>query len=110
MDATCENKPELVRLLLEKGVHPNKSYVWGNFPLDAAVCLCFPDVVRILLDHGAILNVRPYDYPRLKYQASHRGSRAVLNELVERDVYPMNAHEKRLAFSYIDHYEKVAGI
>ena len=56
-EAAMRNEPNTVRALLQSGVNPNTTAVFGSPPLVIAAQHC-PDVVGLLLDKGAEVNAR----------------------------------------------------
>ncbi|KAL1845447.1 hypothetical protein Plec18170_009766 [Paecilomyces lecythidis] len=108
MAAASDNKPDLVCQLLQMGADPNEEH-YGNTPLEGVVQPGFVDVLKVLLDHGAIITARierRYRMPDLQYQARISGSRAVFTELLTRHAYSMNEDEIKLAFAWIEYYEE----
>ena len=56
MAAVQRYRPNLVKLLLERGADPNQEGDYGHLALDFAVNLGQTEVINLLLDHGADVN------------------------------------------------------
>jgi FOG: Ankyrin repeat len=102
--AILDNKPELVRILLERGADPNENKEHSTSPLEMAANLRFPDVVKVLLQHGAVFDRPWYPVWWIGYQP---GGREVLKLLLEYNAYVDTKHII-VAFQRIDHDERLA--
>lgn len=58
MAAACANRCKLVRALLERGADPNRTGVFGFTALHVAAAYASPEVVKLLVEHGADIHIQ----------------------------------------------------
>lgn len=81
MDAVARRDAAAVRMLLNEGASPNARDYWQDSPLLVAVRLDDPELVQILLDAGALIDVKGRGYTPLGL-AARNNNLAILRLLL----------------------------
>ncbi len=82
--AAHNDRPDMIRLLLDRGADPNIRNIWGMTPLHTAVWRNCPGVVTLLLDSGADPEIKTNEGWTPLHYANLCGRRELVDMLLKR--------------------------
>ena len=102
-NAVLNNKPEAVKILLEHNADPNIKLNGNSFPLIEASYGGYDDIVDLLIQHKANVNIRKLDGSGITplMFACIRGNKDVVQKLINGNADPnLKSHQNSTALDY----------